>query len=800
MNTPEMPKAYNPAEYENKISELWEKNHAFEADSGVKAQAGDSAAQNSQPFSIVMPPPNANGVLHAGHLMYVVEDIATRFARMQGRPTLWLPGTDHAGIETQYVYEKELAKKGLSRFDLGPEKFYDEVMAFTKKHQAGALAGFKSMGFSADWSKLKFTLDEDIIDVVYDVFIRMHKDGHIYRGNRIVNWCPRCQAAFPDIETEHIDRDDAMYTLDYGTIKIATTRPETIFADVAVAVNSKDQNYETLIGKTATIPLVDRIIPVIGDEHVDPDSGTGALKVTPAHDKNDYEIGLRHNLAEISVIDEQGKMINVPEEFAGMEVLEARQAVVAALQKAGKLIKTTPLTHAIATHDRCGTPIELIMSEQWFLRVKELNKPVIDALENDKITIYPSRYKRVALNWLNQEHDWCISRPGWWGIRIPVFYKTSNDPDKDAYMITKNEAEATQYYGAGNYRAETDTFDTWFSSSQWPYATLMTSGEGDFNNFYPTSLMGTAAEILHKWVTRMVMFGIYATGKIPFEKVYLWGTVTDEKGQKLSKSKGNYEDPMQITAKYGTDALRMALSIGITAGNNGSLHNEKVQGYRNFCNKLWNVARYTLSKTSELTSLSPVELQTPADHWMALQINSAISTTTTSIETYRYSEAGQAVYTLLWDQLADQYIEYSKQTTNPMMLAYALDTVLRLAHPFAPFVTEAIWQELPWQDSILITETWPKKMLEPNAEMAKQFELDIIAILAAQQKQHKQVEAAKLQKEISAKLNLIKITEAKLNNPAFVQNAPAELVEGEKAKLVTVRAEISALEAILEAK
>jgi valyl-tRNA synthetase len=298
----------------------------------------------------------------------------------------------------------------------------------------------------------------------------------------------------------------------------------------------------------------------------------------------------------------------------------------------------------------------------------------------------------------------------------------------------------------------------------------------------------------------MVMFGIYATGKIPFENVYLWGTVTDEKGQKLSKSKGNYEDPMQITAKYGTDALRMALSIGITAGNNGSVHNEKVQGYRNFCNKLWNVARYTLSKTSELTSLSPVELQTPADHWMALQINSAISTTTASIETYRYSEAGQAVYTLLWDQLADQYIEYSKQTTNPMMLAYALDTVLRLAHPFAPFVTEVIWQELPWQDSILITETWPKEMLEPNAEMAKQFELDIIAILAAQQKQHKQVEAAKLQKEISAKLNLIKITEAKLNNPAFVQNAPAELVEGEKAKLVTVRAEISALEAILEAK
>jgi valyl-tRNA synthetase len=432
------------------------------------------------------------------------------------------------------------------------------------------------------------------------------------------------------------------------------------------------------------------------------------------------------------------------------------------------------------------------------VRVTELNKPVIAAIESDEVVFYPKRFKKIALEWLRNEHDWCISRQIWWGIRIPVYYKTSNDPDKDTYIIAKTEAEAIAYYGEGNYRAETDTFDTWFSSGQWPYATLISTG--DFEQFYPTTTMATARDILHKWVTRMIMFGLYKTGKVPFENVYLWGMVTDEKGQKLSKSKGNYEDPMAITAEYGTDALRLALSIGITPGNDGKISVEKIKGYRNFCNKLWNVARYTLSKTSELTSLSPVELQTPADHWMALQINSAISTTTTSIETYRYSEAGQAVYTLLWDQLADQYIEYSKQTTNPMMLAYALDTVLRLAHPFAPFVTEAIWQELPWQDSILITETWPKKMLEPNAEMAKQFELDIIAILAAQQKQHKQVEAAKLQKEISAKLNLIKITEAKLNNPAFVQNAPAELVEGEKAKLVTVRAEISALEAILEAK
>jgi valyl-tRNA synthetase len=784
----QLDKAYLPSQHEPEVSEIWEK-------AGAYMPAGDPA---KEPFCIIMPPPNANGVLHAGHLMYTVEDIATRFARMQGRPTLWLPGTDHAGIETQYVYEKELAKKGLSRFDLGPEKFYAEVMEFTKRHQEGALAGFKSMGFSADWSKLKFTLDEDIIDVVYDVFIRMHKDGHIYRGNRIVNWCPRCQAAFPDIETEHIDRDDAMYTLDYGTIKIATTRPETIFADVAVAVNPKDRNYETLIGKTATIPLVDRQIPVIADAHVDPEAGTGALKVTPAHDKNDYEIGQRHNLPEISVIDEEGKLINVPEEFAGMEVLEARKAVVEALDRAGKLVKTDPLTHSVAVHDRCKTPIELLISEQWFLRVKELNKPVIEALENNEINIYPARYKRVALNWLNQEHDWCISRPGWWGIRIPVYYKTNNDPEKENYIIAKNEEEAIKYYGEGNYRAETDTFDTWFSSSQWPYATLMTSGKDDFKNFYPTSLMGTAAEILHKWVTRMVMFGLYATKQVPFKNVYLWGTVTDEKGQKLSKSKGNYEDPMEITAKYGTDALRMALSIGITAGNNGALYDEKVQGYRNFCNKLWNVARFILAKVPESTNPENAKVLSPADNWVVGKINETIESVTKNIESYRYSEAGQEVYTLLWEDIADKYIEYSKQSPNNELLAYCLDTVLRLAHPYAPFVTEAIWQRLMWTNSNLITEQWPNVIHNASTAEAKKFEIEIIKIISAKQKDAKAVEVKKLQKELEAKKNMIRICESKLDNKNFVNNAPKNVVEDEKQRLDQAISDATKLEGQIE--
>lgn len=780
----ELPKAYEPSKYETDILKLWQESDSFAPQKNAKGKS----------FSIIMPPPNANGSLHAGHLMYVVEDIATRYARMQGRPTLWLPGTDHAGIETQVVYERELQKHGKSRFDLGQEKFYDEVWEFVEKHKGGILSQFQSMGFSADYSKLKYTLDEDVVDVVYDTFNNLHKDGHIYRGNRIVNWCSSCNSAFPDIELDHIERKDAMYTIDYGTIKIATTRPETIFADSAVAVNPTDKRYKDLIGKTATIPLINREIPIIADDHVDTKSGSGALKVTPAHDFNDYEIGLRHQLPEISVIDTEGKMINVPEEFAGVEVETARRLVINALEKDNKLIKVSPLTHAVAIHDRCKTVIEPLISEQWFLRIKDLNKPVISAIETDKVVFYPKRFKKIALDWLAQEHDWCISRQNWWGIRIPVYYKTSNDPGKDAYIVAKSEKEAEEYYGKGNYRAETDIFDTWFSSGQWPFATLMSTG--DFDTFFPTTLMATARDILHKWVTRMIMFSLYRTGEIPFRDVYLWGLVTDEHGQKLSKSKGNYDDPMEITKEFGTDALRLALSIGITPGNDGKLSTEKIKGYRNFCNKLWNVARYTTANLPDDFTLNEVTLKTPADHWLAGRLNSAITSITKNIEGYRYSEAGQTAYSLLWDDLADKYIEYSKSNLNPTMLAYALDTVLRLLHPFAPFVTEAIWQQL-WTNSNLITEHWPKVIHKPSTADAKKFELQIIDILASKQKEADKVMAAKLQKELAAKQNLLQLTQAKLQNEAFVANAPQDLVAEERAKQEQTKHEVTHLEAEL---
>jgi valyl-tRNA synthetase len=695
----ELSKAYNPQEHEAEIYQKWERSGAFKP-----GKARDGKA----PFSIIMPPPNANGVLHTGHAMYVIEDIMVRYRRMQGHPTLWLPGTDHAGIETQVVYERELAKEGKSRFDLGQDEFAREALAFTEHNQPRIIGQLKSLGFSADWSRLAFTLDKPIVEIVNQTFKQMNDDGFIYRGNRIVNWCPRCRSSFADIEVKHEDRKDAMYTLDYGSVQIGTTRPETIFADAAVAVHSGDERYAKLVGTTAIIPLIDRPIAIIADDYVDPKLGTGALKVTPAHDHNDYEIGQRHSLPEIQVVDLDGKMINVPEAYAGLEIDEARKKVVSDLEAAGKLVATTPLLHSVAVHDRCGTIIEPLITEQWYLRMAKLNVPVIKAVENDEVTIVPKRFKPIVLSWLKNEHDWNIGRQNWFGIRIPVYYKTSNDTKTEPYLITTSEDEAMAYYGQGNYRAETDIFDTWFSSGQWPYATLQASG--DFETFYPTSVMETGRDILTKWVTKMMMFGLYRTGEAPFKTVYLHGLVNDAQGKKMSKSKGNVLNPLELTAKYGTDALRLALTIGITPGNDGSLSEAKIEGYRNFCNKLWNVARFILGQLPEGYSPTPPEAKSPVDEWLMAKLDAAVDEVTKAIEDYRFSDAGQIVYGLLWDDFADWYVEAAKVSPNHDLLVYALETILKLAHPVAPFVTEALWSSLPWQDEQLIVTPWP----EPN--------------------------------------------------------------------------------------
>ncbi|MDQ5943287.1 MAG: valyl-tRNA synthetase [Patescibacteria group bacterium] len=783
MPKPELPKSYNPAEYESGIYAMWEKNNAF-------SPAGD---KSKEPFSVIMPPPNANGSLHAGHAMYVVDDIATRYNRMLGRPTLWLPGVDHAGIETQVVFERELAKQDKTRFDLGKDEFYKQALQFTTDNKHTVLEQMRSLGFSADWQKLKFTLDQDIIEIVYDTFKKLNDDGLIYRGNRIVNWCPHCHSGFADIEIKYRTQIDPLYYIKYGPFVLATVRPETKFGDTAIAVHPKDERYQDYIGQEIESEgLLGKFkLKVIADDFVDPEFGTGVVKVTPAHDPNDWEMGLRHNLEVKQVIGTDGRLTAIAGKYSGMSVDEARTQVAQDLEQAG-LIDHINMNyeHSIGYHDRCGTQIEPLVIEQWWLKVDKLKKLAIDAIDKNEVVFYPARFKSQALNWLEGLRDWNISRQNWFGIAIPVYYNATGDKSKPEYIIGE-EKDAIEVYGKAGYEKETDTFDTWFSSSQWPFATLQSTG--DFDQYYPTSLMATMRDILYLWVTRMIMLGIYKTGEVPFKTVYLWGSVNDAEGKKMSKSKGNVLDPLELTQEFGTDALRLALVIGITPGTGGSLSQEKVQGYRNFCNKLWNVARYTLSKTESISDISEILLENPADHWMSSKLNTAITKITQSIERYNYSSAGQSAYSLLWDDLADQYIEYSKTSTNPTMLAYSLDTVLRLLHPFAPFVTEAIWQQLPWRDTILISEQWPNVYLEPDGTQAKKFEKEIISILAEKQSNIDETKIVKLKKEIATKQNFESIILKKLNNDNFVANAPKEVVDQQKDLLKSTQKEIAEL-------
>lgn len=789
MKSSEMSKAYNPAEHESAMYQLWEESNAF-------APHGDTS---KDPFCIIMPPPNANGNLHTGHGMYVVEDIMTRYARMTDRPTLWLPGTDHAGIETQVVFERELEAQGKSRFDYTREEFYNMVMDFTLKNQHNILNGFKSMGFSADWSKLKFTLDEDIIKIVYGTFKQMHDDGLIYRGNRIVNWCPRCHAGFADIELKYQERIDPLYYIKYGPFVLATVRPETKFGDTAIAVHPKDERYKQYVGKEIESEDVLGSIKlrVIADNYVDPEFGTGVVKVTPAHDPNDWEMGLRHQLEVKQVIGTDGKLTSVAGKYAGMPVQEARAQVAADLEAKG-LIDHIDMnyTHSVAVHDRCGTVIEPLTIEQWWVAVEQLKKPAIQAVRDGKIKFYPKRFEKMYLDWLENLRDWNISRQIAWGIRIPVYYNVTDDNSKPEYIIATSDQEAEAVYGKNGYEIETDTFDTWFSSSQWPFATLMATG--DFDKFYPTSVMATARDILYLWVARMVMLGLYRTGEVPFREVYLWGMVNDKHGKKMSKSRGNVIDPMEFTKEFGTDALRLALTIGITPGIGGSISEEKVKGYRNFCNKLWNVARYITSKVESTDIGLLPELLSPADHWFATRLNQAIHKLESYMPEYKYSEAGQVIYSLLWDDFADQYLEASKHSLNPSLLLYGLTTILKLLHPFAPFVTEAIWQQLYSDKKLLINENWPKIELQPDIKQAKTFDLEIIDILSAKQKDVLATARAKLQKEIKLKQNLLAITKSKLDNKAFVDNAPADVVKREQQVLKETEVAIKKLEGNLE--
>lgn len=695
-------KTYTPNEYEPSIYALWE-------ESGVFKPKGQG-----QPYAIVMPPPNANGNLHVGHALgSAIQDILVRYHRMQGYDAVYIPGADHAGFETWVVYERELEKHGQTRFDFNREELYAQVWDFVAKRRGDMELQLRAIGVGADWDDLVFTLDDKVIKTVYDTFEKMWQDGYIYRGERIVNYCTQHQTSFSDYEVVHKNEKGKLWEIAYplidkvGEIVIATTRPETMFGDVAVAVNPNDERYKDLVGCKALLPIVKREIPIIADDYVDPAYGTGMVKITPAHDPNDFEVGKRHNLELVQVIDFDGKMINVPGQFVGMTALEARKRVLAALEIDELLRGEKDIEHQVGHCYKCGSVIEPLAKEQWFVKMRQLADNAIAAIERQEVTFTPENKGDVVIKYLKDIKDWNISRQIPWGIPIPMFQsKTNLDDWRYSTEVDKKEIVVD----GTTYRREEDTLDTWFSSGQWPYITTDYLDAGKLAKDYPNTVMETAGDILFAWVARMIMLGLYRTGQVPFKHVYLHGLVLDEKGIKMSKSKGNVINPMETVAKYGSDALRMGIIASRSAAQPQAFNTGKVVAARNFCNKLWNIARYTENLVGDRTPAASPQLQSLADHWIARQLDEAAQSLDRQIATYHFAEAGETIYHTVWDDVADWYIEASKVEQNIDMNAYVLDTILRLTHPFAPFLTETIWQALPWHDTILASETMPDRL------------------------------------------------------------------------------------------
>jgi valyl-tRNA synthetase len=735
----ELPKSYNPREHEEKIYRFWEEGGYF------KPQINRDNQRESA-FCIIMPPPNANGDLHIGHALFVaLEDIMTRYNRMLGKRALWLPGADHAGFETQIVYERKLEKQGKTRLEMPRDEFYRRVWDFTMENKKNMEAQMRRLGASCDWSRAKFTLDPDIIQIVYRTFKTLYEDRLVYRGRRLVNYCVRHQTSFSDLEVKYIERKDPLYYIKYGPFTLATVRPETKFGDTAIAVNPKDRRYQKYIGKEVEIEdvLGKAKLRVIADEAIDPDFGTGVVKVTPAHDMTDWEIGQRHQLEARAVIDKTGRMNEKAGKYAGLSVEEARKAVTEDLKKKGLIQKVDEgYTHNVGVCYKCGTVIEPMLLPQWFVKMQPLAKKAIEAVQSETIKIIPEHFKKTYFHWLENIKDWNISRQIWWGIAIPA-WRCAQD---EKWIITTGEKpEKCPDCGSTDLEQDPDTFDTWFSSGQWPYATLLTTSQqggerktknakrktklpwttDDFETFYPTSVMETGYEILFFWVARMVMLGLYITNEVPFKTIYLHGTVRDKYKRKMSKSLGNVVNPMEIVDLYGSDALRMGLIVGNTPGTDLALDEEKIAGYRNFANKLWNISRFALMKADAATfgqSLDKApQPQTNADKTILEADRKIVQEVTELMDNLRFYLAGEKLYHYAWHELADKYIEASKQQledetlkfNTSLILVWIIRRLLIMLHPFMPFVTETIWQFLPVDKSAasnkpLIIQHWPR--------------------------------------------------------------------------------------------
>ncbi|MEV6986709.1 valine--tRNA ligase [Sphaerisporangium sp. NPDC051017] len=704
MTTPELPTQYAPADVETQSYERWVSEGYFTADVGSERES----------YSIVLPPPNVTGVLHIGHALdHSIQDALTRRARMRGFETLWLPGMDHAGIATQNVVERELAKQGLSRHDLGREAFVDRVWQWKEESGGRILSQMTKLGDGVDWSRERFTMDEGLSRAVQTIFKRLFDDGLIYRAERIINWCPRCLTALSDIEVDHSDDEGELISIRYGdgdaSIVVATTRAETMLGDTAVAVHPDDQRYSHLVGTTVELPFTGRMIPIVADEHVDPAFGTGAVKVTPAHDPNDFEIGRRHGLPSLTVMDERG-VITAHGPFQGLDRFEARPAVVAALRAEGRIVaEKRPYIHAVGHCSRCKTVVEPRLSLQWFVNVQPLAKAAGDAVRDGRTRIHPPELAKRYFDWVDDMHDWCISRQLWWGHRIPVWY----GPEGEVVCVGPDEEAPPGYV------QDADVLDTWFSSGLWPFSTLgWPDRTPELERFYPTTVLVTGYDILFFWVARMMMFGLYAMdGTPPFQTVALHGIVRDQFGKKMSKSSGNVVDPLDWISRYGADATRFTLLRGASPGSDVAISEDWVAGARNFCNKIWNATRFALMNgaTTAADLPAPADL-TVADRWVLSRLQAVVAAVNAGYDDYEFAKISDQLYHFAWDEVCDWYVELAKIQISAggevadrtrLVLGHVFDALLRLLHPIVPFVTEELWRALTGGPSVM-TAPWPE--------------------------------------------------------------------------------------------
>jgi len=719
--TVELPKAYEPQEVERRIYAEWEKNGYFRADP-------DS---DRPPYAIVIPPPNVTGALHMGHaLNNTIQDILIRYKRMDGFNTLWQPGTDHAGIATQNVVERQLAVEGTDRDQIGREKFIERVWEWRSRYGGQILNQLKRLGASCDWERERFTMDEGLSRAVREVFVSLYEQGLIYRDNYITNWCPRCQTALADLEVEHHQVKGALYYVHYpliegdGFVTVATTRPETMLGDTAVAVNPKDQRYGHLVGRRVRLPLTERILPVIADDYVDPEFGTGCLKITPAHDPYDFEIGQRHGLEAISAFDLRGRMTSQAGPYEGLDRFEARDKVVEDLQSQGFLEKVEDYSHSVGHCYRCKTMIEPLKSVQWFVRIKPLAEKAIAAVRTGQTRIVPPQWEKVYFEWMENIRDWTISRQIWWGHRLPVWY--CQNKSCNAVIVSREDPTACPC--GGELKQETDVLDTWFSSALWPFSTLGWPDKTDYlKTFYPTSCLVTGFDILFFWVARMMMMGLWFLDEVPFSDVYIHALVRDEEGSKMSKSKGNVIDPLEVMDEYGTDAFRFTLAAFAAQGRDVKLSLKRIEGYRHFINKLWNAARFALMNLDGQAEEGQPGL---ADRWILSRLSAVTAEVRTNLDDYHFDRAASSLYQFVWHELCDWYIELSKpalagqngpqaQASARFTLLKALGDVLKLLHPIIPFVTEEIWQKLPGERGTIMLAPYPKpepQRRDPAAE------------------------------------------------------------------------------------